>query len=164
MIVWLGQSAAVATIGAKSAHLSRLAHHYPIPHGFALPVAAFTQWVADGTPAHLPSAWQAAVAAAYRQLAVQTETAELPVAVRSSAVDEDGRHASFAGQYESYLNVRGGVALETAIIACWQSAFGERVQRYRQQGAAAQLRSPWPFWCKKWCPRIWRWWPSAATP
>lgn len=47
MIVWLGQPAAVATIGAKSAHLSRLAHHYPVPHGFALPVTAFTQ---DGPP------------------------------------------------------------------------------------------------------------------
>jgi len=142
MIVWLGQPAAVATIGAKSAHLSRLAHHYPVPHGFALPVTAFTQWVADGMSAHLPSAWQATVATAYQQLAVQTATADLPVAVRSSAVDEDGQHASFAGQYESYLNVRGGTALEAAIIACWQSAFGERVQRYRQQGAAAPTAQP----------------------
>jgi pyruvate,water dikinase len=142
MIVWLGQPAAVAAVGAKSAHLSRLAHHYPVPHGFALPVTAFTQWIADSTPAHLSSAWQAAVAVAYQQLAVQTETADPPVAVRSSAVDEDGQHASFAGQYESYLNVRGSAAVEAAIIACWQSAFGERVQHYRQQGIAAPTVQP----------------------
>lgn len=142
MVIWLGQSAAVATVGAKTAQLSRLAHHYPVPEGFALPVAAFTQWVADGTPAYLPPIWQGTVAAAYQQLATRTDSTEPPVAVRSSAVDEDGQHASFAGQYESYLNVRGGAALTAAIVACWQSAFGERVQHYRQQGAVMPTDQP----------------------
>lgn len=142
MIIWLGQPADVATIGAKAAHLGHLAQRYPVPQGFVLPVAAFTQWVGDGSPDHLPPAWQAVTAAAYQQLGTLTASAEPPVAVRSSAVDEDGQRASFAGQYESYLNVRGIAAVEAAIVACWQSAFGARVQRYRQQGGAATTAQP----------------------
>jgi len=44
---------------------------------------------------------------AYTRLAEQCGRSEESVAVRSSAVDEDGRSASFAGQYETYLNIIG---------------------------------------------------------
>jgi phosphohistidine swiveling domain-containing protein len=54
------------------------------------------------------------------------------VAVRSSAQGEDGSDASFAGQYETVLGVRGIAALHAAIDHCVASAGAERAQRYRQ--------------------------------
>jgi len=138
MLVWLGQSDDIKTLGGKSAQLSRLFTRYPIPPGFCLSVAAFEQWVELGCPNQLPAFWQTAVMQAYQQLAETTQLAEPPVAVRSSAVDEDSQTASFAGQYESYLNVIGGEALAAAILACWHSAFAERVKVYRQ-GSHAPL-------------------------
>jgi len=56
-----------------------------------------------------------------------------PVAVRSSAVDEDLAGMSYAGQYDSVLDVRGREALESAIRTCWQSAFSDRVSMYRAE-------------------------------
>ena len=54
-----------------------------------------------------------------------------PVAVRSSASDEDGRIASFAGQCETKLNVRGGEAVVKAVVDCWASVHSERALLYR---------------------------------
>ena len=138
MVVWLGQSDNLATLGGKSAQLSRLFPRYPIPSGFCLPTDVFEEWVAQGSPGQLPAPWQAAVADAYQKLSDAVQLAPLPVAVRSSAVDEDGQRASFAGQYESFLNICGVEALFTAILACWHSAFAERVQHYRR-GAQTPL-------------------------
>ena len=55
----------------------------------------------------------------------------LYVAVRSSALDEDGRQHSFAGQFESYLYVKRADVLER-IKDVWRSVFSERVLAYRQ--------------------------------
>jgi phosphohistidine swiveling domain-containing protein len=55
-----------------------------------------------------------------------------PVAVRSSAIAEDLPGASFAGQYETILNVQGEEALEAAVLQCWASAFSPRVVSYRE--------------------------------
>src|SRR3569833_1124648 len=54
-------------------------------------------------------------------------------AVRSSATDEDEPTASFAGQYESYLNLVGFEAVVGAIRGCWASLFSERAVTYREQ-------------------------------
>jgi pyruvate,water dikinase len=132
MLIWLGQPTEVAVVGAKSVHLSRLSKHYPVPSGFCLPVAAFTQWMKTDCPDQLPAPWQSLVEHAYEQLATTSRTTQPAVAVRSSAVDEDSQNSSFAGQYESYLNVRGVEALYGAILACWRSAFAERVSVYRK--------------------------------
>ncbi|MGO8926976.1 MAG: PEP/pyruvate-binding domain-containing protein [Limisphaerales bacterium] len=51
-------------------------------------------------------------------------------AVRSSATAEDAPERSFAGQFESFLNVRGEEALVGAIKSCWLSLFSERVLVY----------------------------------
>ncbi len=58
--------------------------------------------------------------------------------VRSSAVDEDGSRRSFAGQYETVVNVRPGDEVEDAVRRCWASWFGERALAYRR----ASLRPP----------------------
>jgi pyruvate,water dikinase len=55
----------------------------------------------------------------------------LSVAVRSSATAEDLPTASFAGQHESYLNVRGEIAVLDAVSHCFASLFTDRAIRYR---------------------------------
>jgi pyruvate,water dikinase len=57
---------------------------------------------------------------------------DLAVAVRSSALDEDGSAASFAGQHETFLNVRGLAELHVAIERCLQSARSPRALAYRR--------------------------------
>jgi pyruvate,water dikinase len=53
------------------------------------------------------------------------------VAVRSSATAEDLPTASFAGQHDSYLNIRGEQNILNAILHCYASLFGERAIKYR---------------------------------
>lgn len=62
-----------------------------------------------------------------------SEQGQKPVAVRSSAADEDGAHLSFAGQMESFLNVRDFGQFIDAVRGCWASLFGERAVFYRQK-------------------------------
>lgn len=56
------------------------------------------------------------------------------LAVRSSAVDEDGASRSFAGQYASVLNVLEDQQLLRAIKTCWASWFSDEALAYRRQG------------------------------
>jgi phosphoenolpyruvate synthase/pyruvate phosphate dikinase len=58
---------------------------------------------------------------------------ELVAAVRSSAVDEDGAAASFAGQHETYLNIVGADSIVKAVARCWESARSERALEYRRK-------------------------------
>ena len=53
-----------------------------------------------------------------------------PKAVRSSAVSEDGHTASFAGQFESFLNLHTFDNIKSAIISCIEAADAERVRSY----------------------------------
>ena len=55
------------------------------------------------------------------------------MAVGSSTVGENGQTASFAGQYETYLNIIGAEAVVAAVARCWASARSERVLTYRPQ-------------------------------
>jgi rifampicin phosphotransferase len=61
-----------------------------------------------------------------------------PVAVRSSAADEDGDQLSFAGQYESLLNIRGTGAVIDAVRRCRASGGSDRVTVYRGDRHAAR--------------------------
>ena len=61
-----------------------------------------------------------------------------PLAVRSSALDEDGEHASFAGQYETVLGVEGVDALREAVETCLGSAAAERARAYRARRAEGE--------------------------
>lgn len=59
-------------------------------------------------------------------------------AVRSSATVEDLPEASFAGQHDSFLNVRGADAVVTAVKRCWLSLFSERAISYRMRKGIAR--------------------------
>lgn len=80
--------------------------------------------------APLPEALQQAILAAYRTLCGAGVT-DLDVAVRSSATAEDLPDASFAGQQETYLNVRGGQPLLETCRRCFASLFTDRAISYR---------------------------------
>ncbi|MFI1168934.1 phosphoenolpyruvate synthase [Streptomyces sp. NPDC020801] len=69
----------------------------------------------------------AALALAYRQVGGGV------VAVRSSGAQEDGTEHSFAGQFDSFLNVHGLDQVTAHVRKCWASAFSERSLRYRAQ-------------------------------
>jgi len=57
----------------------------------------------------------------------------IPVAVRSSAADEDSKLRSFAGQMDSFLNITDVEMFLDAVRSCWASLFGERAVLYRIQ-------------------------------
>jgi len=54
-----------------------------------------------------------------------------PLAVRSSATAEDLPDASFAGQQDTFLNVRGATAVLVAVVECWSSLWTARAIEYR---------------------------------
>ncbi len=128
----------VAEAGSKATNLAMLLDAgFPVPEGFVVTVDAFVDFLATigdeagvtsgsvaGAP--LPSAIRREVAAAVADLG------DVPLAVRSSGVSEDLPGASFAGQYETVLNVRGAEAVLEAVQRCWASAFTERVTAYRE--------------------------------
>jgi pyruvate,water dikinase len=78
-----------------------------------------------------PPELSAAIFAAYKQLSLQYED-NTDVAVRSSATAEDLPEASFAGQQESFLNIRGEEALYRACQGCFASLFTDRAISYRE--------------------------------
>ena len=73
-----------------------------------------------------------AICAAYRELCRRLGETDADVAVRSSATAEDLPDASFAGQQETYLNIRGEAALLAACRRCYASLFTDRAISYRQ--------------------------------
>jgi len=72
-----------------------------------------------------------AIARAYRELCRRTGKPDVDVAVRSSATAEDLPDASFAGQQETFLNIRGEKALLDACRRCFASLFTDRAISYR---------------------------------
>src|SRR5215469_2431739 len=107
--------------GRKAATLARLAAAgFPVPPGVVLPAAVLDQ--SDGR------VLSASIAA--ELLHMVSAWGEVALAVRSSGIDEDGAHASYAGQLTSVLNVRGPDALLGAVSRCWTSAGDSHVASY----------------------------------
>jgi pyruvate,water dikinase len=148
----------VALAGGKGASLARMtALGLRVPPGFVVPagaleaalaetVAAIREVLARGEggadlaavavdaqalvrAADSGGAFPAEVAAAYARLG----DSDVPVAVRSSATAEDSEAASFAGQQETYLHVRGVDEIVERIRDCWCSYFSERALFYRRE-------------------------------
>lgn len=101
-------------VGGKATGLAQLhAMGLRVPRGFA---------IVDATPGELPED----LLRQYRDLGAGK------VAVRSSALDEDSSDSSFAGQYETTLNVEGEQALLDAVRQCLASLSSERAGGYRE--------------------------------
>ncbi len=123
-----------AQAGNKAANLARLRRAgFNVPPGLVVPAPALA-----GTGAELPESVRAALATVAPQLGAG------PWAVRSSATAEDSEQASFAGQFETILNVELA-GLAEAVLRCWRSRWSERVAAYgggREGGAMAVLIQP----------------------
>ncbi len=94
----------VDMFGGKAASLAKLGSAGRIPPGYSLSVEAFQSWVDAGSN-EMPAALAEEIKQAYATLERTCEVIDVPVAVRSSAVDEDGVGESFAGLHDTYLNV-----------------------------------------------------------
>jgi pyruvate,water dikinase len=81
--------------------------------------------------ARFPHELSGEIIEAYHKLSSQYSQADTDVAVRSSATAEDLPDASFAGQQETYLNVRGPAALIDSVRNCFASLFTDRAISYR---------------------------------
>jgi pyruvate,water dikinase len=87
-----------------------------------------------------PGDLSAAIVQAYRSLCDRLGKQELDVAVRSSATAEDLPEASFAGQQETFLNIRGERALLDACRRCYASLFTDRAIAYRNARGFDQMK------------------------
>lgn len=81
---------------------------------------------------HFPKDLSEMIINAYTELSGNYEQDTTDVAVRSSATAEDLPDASFAGQQETYLNVRGPASLIDCVRNCFASLFTDRAISYRQ--------------------------------
>ncbi len=144
-----------ARVGGKAHSLGALTGAgFAVPEGFVLTTHALDLALAEpalaalgGEAAALRTQIASAplpepVALALRAAWAKTFSPDTPLAVRSSGTKEDLEGASFAGQYESVLNVRGAEALELAVRRCWASMWHERVLEYarKRSGGSDDLR------------------------
>ena len=168
----LERAADVQAYGAKAVNLGRMLRAgLAVPPGFVLSARALREFIAQDAlrerlaqiesdlaqpgvldavgaearietlfaSAPLPEAIRAELESACRQLP-QTQ----PLAVRSSAVGEDGARASFAGLLSSTLGVAGIVAVERALKQTWASLWSARAAAYgRSRGHA--LAGIWEY-------------------
>lgn len=155
-------AATLATAGGKAKSLSQLARAgFPVPAGFVVTTAAYRAFVretnlqprilrlAKGDPqadveevsaeirglfdgGGIPSNVASEIREAHSALCRDPDLA-IPLAVRSSATAEDLPGASFAGQQETYLNVRGEQDLLRAVKRCWSSLWTPRALAYRRR-------------------------------
>jgi pyruvate, water dikinase len=99
--------------------------------------AAADEIVAAIRATPVPEAVRAEIATRYAELAQAAgDDREPPVAVRSSAVGEDSGEATFAGQQETYLWVRGAGGVCDAVRDCWASTYSAPAMSYRARMAA----------------------------
>jgi pyruvate,water dikinase len=154
--------ATLELVGGKGASLARMAAAgLPVPPGFQITTHAYRRFVRENglAEAILSAAAQASaddpatlerasaqIQSLFAHSTIPEDVAALilqsygelvkddpPVAVRSSATAEDLPEMSFAGQMETYLNVRGGANVLDAVKRCWGSLWTARALAYRAQ-------------------------------
>lgn len=152
-------AANLAKVGGKGANLGELTRAgFSVPPGFCVTTAAFWQFMAEAPPDLYAALENIApddierlrqvgneVRTRLQQIPLPGEVADAVVqawheigpeyayAVRSSATAEDLPYASFAGQHDTYLNIRGKEALLASVKACFVSLFTNRAILYRMQ-------------------------------
>lgn len=142
-------------LGGKAGALSRLAGAgFPVPAWFVVAPCA----MGESIPVELRSAFAAGDAAVVQSVLDRLEANDAvrgdiaaaaatlcpngePVAVRSSALDEDSCEHSFAGQLDSFLFVSPAEVPEM-VARVWRSGFSERVLAYRRERGLPPLPSP----------------------
>lgn len=87
----------------------------------------------------IPEELATEIVGAYDHFSERLGLASPSVAVRSSGVAEDSAAASFAGQYDSYLNLIGRAAVLDGVRRCWSSAFTARCISYRLHNGLGML-------------------------
>lgn len=126
-------------IGGKGLNLSRMARAgLPVPGGFVITTRAYYLWLqSQGRAVALPQEQVPVPKQLEKELApaLQRRPADQQWAVRSSATAEDLTGASFAGQYDSSLNVQGTAHVLDAVRRCWISARNNRAVAYGQRWA-----------------------------
>ncbi len=161
----LNETMTLAQAGGKGVNLHELIEAgFAVPDGFVIGTAVYQSFVQTNqleqvittATQNIPAGDLAAFEAASAAIRTAFEQGDIPpdaaaaitqayvnlgencaVAVRSSAIAEDLPEASFAGQQETYLNVKGEEALLTAVRRCWSSLWTARAIAYRaQQGIA----------------------------
>lgn len=155
-------------VGPKVARLGQLAAAgWAVPDGYAVTAAALGGWLPSAARAELaamlrepgadlsevsararaliedqplPGWLSEAVISAHERLRSRTGLGQrLRVAVRSSAISEDGSSASFAGQYATFLGAEDAEAVLRDIRKCWASGFTAHALHYRRRAGDDQL-------------------------
>jgi rifampicin phosphotransferase len=131
-IVWLGEDGSddPELVGSKAARLAQLLRQkLPVPAGFVVTTNVYARATGGESPGDgaLRPAIVQEISEAYTQLG-----AGGAVAVRSSATAEDLAGASFAGLYDTVLNVKGADDVVAAVRSCWRSMLTPRAVEYRR--------------------------------
>jgi pyruvate,water dikinase len=151
--------------GGKGASLAHLAGAgFPVPPGFVVTTAAYREFIeandltgkltaildridfgdADAVEASTGEIRAMIASASFPPAVVEAirtgyhDLGEIPVAVRSSGTAEDMAEASFAGQHDTYLDVRGTDRVVEAVRDCWASLWSARVTAYREANGVDQ--------------------------
>ena len=150
----------IISVGGKGASLGEMASlGLPVPRAFVVTAQAFRRFLVEADleekifssferldvednealekaadhakqlvmNAKIPAILKEEIKKAYKKMSAD----DLIVAVRSSATAEDLPDASFAGQQETYLNIRGVANLLESVQMCWASLYGARAIYYR---------------------------------
>jgi pyruvate, water dikinase len=99
-------------------------------HALSAAAATCRQMVLDAGPSQEA---EETIRAGYRQLCEQTGIDDVAVAVRSSSTAEDMLDASFAGQQDTYLWIRGADRVVNHVVHCWASLYNDRAIAYRHE-------------------------------
>ncbi|NBQ61539.1 MAG: hypothetical protein EBU40_04565 [Proteobacteria bacterium] len=120
-------------VGGKVHGLAKLvANALPVPDGFVIPPAIIVPSGWSGSAEISPQV-RRTIEDAYVELGRRAGQADPLVAVRSSGSLEDGTAASFAGQYSTFLNVRGITDVLRKVEECIRSLSNEGVGSYRDR-------------------------------